>query len=37
MDVADAIAAVKTERKGTHADVPIEPVIIKSAKVTSGK
>ncbi|MGA2171571.1 MAG: peptidylprolyl isomerase [Sedimentisphaerales bacterium] len=37
MDVADAIAAVKTERKGQHADVPIEPVIIKSAKVVSKK
>jgi cyclophilin family peptidyl-prolyl cis-trans isomerase len=37
MDVADAIAAVKTERIGTHADVPIEPVIIKSAKIVSGK
>lgn len=33
MDVVDAIAAVKTTRKGRFSDVPAEPVMIKSAKV----
>ncbi|MHC4616122.1 MAG: peptidylprolyl isomerase [Planctomycetota bacterium] len=33
MDVVDAIAAVKTTKKGRYADVPIEAVVIKSAKV----
>ena len=37
MDVVDKIAAVKTTRKGPYANVPIEPVVIKSAKVVSGK
>ena len=37
MDVVDKIAAVKTSRKGTYSDVPVEPVVIKSAKVISGK
>jgi len=37
MDVVDAIAAVKTTRKGRHSDVPVEPVVIKSAKVVSDK
>jgi cyclophilin family peptidyl-prolyl cis-trans isomerase len=37
MDVVDKIAAVKTTLKGQHADVPVEPVVIKSAKVVSGK
>ncbi|MHC4622994.1 MAG: peptidylprolyl isomerase [Planctomycetota bacterium] len=32
MDVVDAIAAVKTAKKGRYADVPVEPVTIISAK-----
>lgn len=37
MDVVDAIAKVKTASKNGHQDVPVEPVIIKSAKVVSKK
>ena len=37
MDVVDKIAAVKTSQKGPQSDVPVEPVVIKSAKVISGK
>lgn len=37
MDVVDKIASVKTTRKGRHRDVPAETVLIKSAKVVSGK
>ncbi len=37
MDTVDKIAAVKTTRKGRHADVPVEPVVIKSAKVVPDK
>jgi cyclophilin family peptidyl-prolyl cis-trans isomerase len=37
LDVVDAIAAVKTTQKGQHSDVPVEPVVIKSAKAVSGK
>jgi cyclophilin family peptidyl-prolyl cis-trans isomerase len=37
MDVVDAIAQVKTANKGMHQNVPVEPVIIKSAKVVSDK
>lgn len=37
METVDKIAAVKTTRKGPHADVPVEPVVIKSAKVVSEK
>ncbi len=33
LDVIDVIAAVPTGRKGPHGDVPLEPVLIKSAKV----
>lgn len=33
LDVIDVIAAVPTGRKGPHGDVPLEPVVIKSAKV----
>jgi cyclophilin family peptidyl-prolyl cis-trans isomerase len=29
MDVVDAIAKVKTGRKGSHGDVPLEPVVIQ--------
>jgi cyclophilin family peptidyl-prolyl cis-trans isomerase len=29
MDVVDAIAGVKTGRKGPHGDVPLEPVVIE--------
>lgn len=32
-EVVDAIAAVATGRKGQHGDVPVEPIIIKSAKI----
>ena len=35
MDVVDAIAAVKTIRKGRSSDVPAEAVMIKSVKVMS--
>jgi len=37
MEVVDKIALVKTTQKGPHADVPVEPVVIKSAKVVSAK
>jgi cyclophilin family peptidyl-prolyl cis-trans isomerase len=37
METVDKIAAVKTTRKGPYADVPAEPVVIKSAKVVSDK
>jgi len=37
METVDKIAAVKTTRKGPQADVPVEPVVIKSAKVVSDK
>jgi cyclophilin family peptidyl-prolyl cis-trans isomerase len=37
MEVVDAIAAVKTTQKGGNSDVPVEPVLIKSVKVVSGK
>ena len=37
MDVVDSIAQVKTGQKGPQSDIPIEPVIIKSAKVVSKK
>jgi len=32
MAVVDAIAKVQTGRKGGHDDVPLEPVVVKSAK-----
>jgi cyclophilin family peptidyl-prolyl cis-trans isomerase len=32
MDVVDAIAAVPTARSGGRSDVPVEPVVIESAK-----
>jgi cyclophilin family peptidyl-prolyl cis-trans isomerase len=32
MDVIDAIAKVKTGRKGHHDDVPVDAVIVHSAK-----
>lgn len=34
LEVVDAIVAVPTERRGQHADVPSDPIIIKSVKVT---
>lgn len=37
METVDKIAAVKTTQKGPHADVPVEPVVIKSAKLVSTK
>jgi len=37
MDVVDAIAQVKTGNKAGHQNVPLEAVIIKSAKVTPAK
>lgn len=33
MDVVDKIAKVKTTKKGLHENVPVEPVIIESAKI----
>lgn len=33
MDVVDKIAGVKTGNRGPHGDVPLEPVVIKSARV----
>ena len=33
MDVVDAMATVETGRKGPHGDVPVEPILIKSAKL----
>jgi cyclophilin family peptidyl-prolyl cis-trans isomerase len=35
MDVVDAIAAVKTTRQKGMSDVPVEPIVIKSAKLVS--
>ncbi len=32
MDVVDKIAAVKTGSSGFHEDVPVEPVVVQSAK-----
>jgi len=32
MSVIDAIAKVKTARRGMHDDVPVEPVVVTSAK-----
>jgi peptidyl-prolyl cis-trans isomerase A (cyclophilin A) len=32
LDVVDAIAAVQTGRNGPHDDVPVEPVVIISAR-----
>lgn len=37
LETVDKIAAVKTGQKGPHADVPVEPVVTKSAKVVSDK
>lgn len=37
MDVVDKIAAVKTTRKGRYSDVPVETVLINSAKIIPGK
>ena len=37
MDVVDAIAAVRTTARKGMRDVPVEPVVIKSAKVVSDK
>lgn len=37
MDVVDAIDKVKTGIKGMFQDVPVEPIIIKSAKIVSKK
>ncbi|MHC4456878.1 MAG: peptidylprolyl isomerase [Planctomycetota bacterium] len=37
MDVVDAIASVKTTRKGSYSDVPVEPVVIKSVQVISNR
>ncbi len=33
MDVVDAIAKVKTGNKAGHSDVPVEPVMIRTAKI----
>jgi peptidyl-prolyl cis-trans isomerase B (cyclophilin B) len=32
MDVVDAISAVKTTNRGGHPDVPVQPVVIRSAR-----
>ena len=37
LDVVDAIAAVKTTRKGVYSDVPAEAIVIKSASVAGGE
>jgi len=37
MDVVDKIAAVKTTTRSGYSDVPVETVLIKSAKVISAK
>ena len=37
MQTVDAIAAVRTQSKGWHDDVPIRPVIIKKVSVIKGK
>lgn len=37
MDVVDEIAKVQTSTKGYYEDVPVEPVIIKSAKIVKAK
>jgi len=37
MDVVEKIAQVRTANKDMHQDVPVEPVIIKSAKIVSDK
>jgi len=37
MDVVDKIAQVKTGNRGMHQNVPLEPVVIQSAKVISEK
>jgi cyclophilin family peptidyl-prolyl cis-trans isomerase len=37
MEVVDKIAAVETTMRGGMRDVPVKPVVIKSAKVISGK
>jgi peptidyl-prolyl cis-trans isomerase A (cyclophilin A) len=37
MDIVDKIAAVRTVNLSGMADVPAEPVLIKSAKVISGE
>jgi cyclophilin family peptidyl-prolyl cis-trans isomerase len=34
MDVVDAIVGVPTTQKGPHGDVPVEPILIKAAKVS---
>lgn len=33
MDVVDAIVSVKTANKGSHQNVPVEPVVLTSAKI----
>jgi peptidyl-prolyl cis-trans isomerase A (cyclophilin A) len=37
MSVVDEIAKVKTGKKGMHDDVPVEPVVVKSAKRVADK
>ena len=37
MDVVDKIASVKTTQKGIYSDVPVEAVVIKSARIVSEK
>jgi cyclophilin family peptidyl-prolyl cis-trans isomerase len=35
MSVIDEMAKVKTGRRGMHDDVPVEPIVVKSAKVVA--
>lgn len=35
MDVVEAIKGVRTGNRGYHADVPLENVVIESAKIIS--
>jgi cyclophilin family peptidyl-prolyl cis-trans isomerase len=37
MEVVDEIAKAKTATKGTHDDVPVETILIKSADIISGQ
>jgi cyclophilin family peptidyl-prolyl cis-trans isomerase len=37
MDVAETIAQVKTANRDMHQNVPVEPVIIKSAKIVPAR
>jgi cyclophilin family peptidyl-prolyl cis-trans isomerase len=36
MDVVDKIAKARTGSKAGHSDVPVEPIVVKSAKRKGG-